>query len=204
MDLFVEGIIAGFIIAVSLGPAFIVMIQAGVKFGSRSAFFAASGILLGDLLLCGIAIFGLASFVAMPSHKLWLGIGSGALLISFGIAGFITAKKPVKDTASVINKLPAKRLLIKTFLINNSNPFNWLFWLALAGYARASAGSINSGFTVFFIGVWFIVLISTFIKAHLSLRLGNWLQGKAIGHINQIAAAIFLLAGIGIIFKTIF
>lgn len=190
-------------IAISLGPAFIVMIQAGMNFGSRSAMYAAAGIILGDVLLCCVAVFGLARFVSEPINQLYLGIGSGLLLIGFGIAGFITSRNPLNEAKAESDKMPAKRLFAKTFLINNSNPFNWLYWIAIAGFARASSGYGENGFVLFFIGVWLCVLISTILKAKLSLRLGKWLQGNALHHINQVAAAIFLIIGLGIIVRSL-
>ncbi len=198
---FLQGILVGLAIALSLGPAFIVMIQAGLTRGFKPAAWSGAGIILADVFLILVAVFGFARFISDPSNAMWIGLAGGSLLIVLGLTGIAEKKKVnLNPEISVIETHPS-RLLLKTFLINNSNPFNWLFWIGISGYAGATFGLRSTSLIMFFVGILFILALTTILKAWLSVNIGNRISAHILARVNFIAAVLFVVTGIGLIVK---
>ncbi len=209
---FLQGIVLGLIISITVGPAFFAIIQTGITRGFSSGVLLAMGIILSDITLIILCYIGASAFFENnldSIYNLYLGIGGGALLIAFGAITFsrkpeIFKRRSPKYTTPV--KSPRRiTFVLKGYFMNIANPFLILFWLAAMSWVKTNApeGMLLNYTITFFSGTLMVVfgmdLLKSFvgnkIKKYLTIRLLFWIN-KTVG----IALAVF---GVALILKSV-
>jgi threonine/homoserine/homoserine lactone efflux protein len=92
IKVFFEGIAWGFLVAISIGPAFFSIIQTGIDRGFKTALYLALGILFCDAFLITICYLGLTSLFQKPENNIYIGFIGGIILIIYGTYSYL--KKP--------------------------------------------------------------------------------------------------------------
>ena len=126
-----EGIRAGLLLSLLVGPLVVLLVQLSLRRGTLASFTAALGIWTSDLLYISLSHFGLEGLERLLDyeylHEIVGTIGS-ILLVGLGIVMWY--RKPPDLTAERI--MPGRRGLLSAwaqgFALNTFNPFTAFFW----------------------------------------------------------------------------
>jgi threonine/homoserine/homoserine lactone efflux protein len=209
LDLFINGIVVGLLVAISLGPAFFAVIQTGISQGFKFGFILSIGILLSDILMVVISYLIGSAFLDDPKNKVFVGLIGGIILIIFGSVSW--AKKPdVLKRRSVKFKQEVKQpsivgYLTKGFFLNIANPFIFFFWFGALGIVGklAPEGELLQATTVFFTGTFIITFSGDLLKSYVGKLIRNFLSPRKELIINKIFGVMLVTFGIVLIFRTL-
>lgn len=190
---FYEGIIAGLVIASGFGPAFLFMMQTGVERGMRPALAVAIGIVVCDVVLMLLALTG-AGFVTQAVSSGLLGMAGGALLTGMGIVNLLKPTPKETRLEKTGGGHNASQLMVKGFMINLGNPFNFIFWIGLTSLAvsRHADTVTLSGFLA---GVVATEVISTWLKCKIASLFTTLITPRILKTINYSMGGIFIVSG---------
>lgn len=198
---FFTGLAAGLIIAVSLGPSFIYMMQMAIRNGLRASLLVAAGIVVCDLVLMVIAFLGAGKLIVVSQFGQWMGIGGGIMLIAMGTSDLVKWRQPVPSAIQITTRLNPVFLIFKGFILNVSNPFNLFFWIGVAGLAATKLDTSPQAIA-FLSGFFVTEVVSTWMKCYLAAQLGSRLNQRHIAGFNHLVGAIFVVAGVYLMLKT--
>lgn len=215
-----EGITAGLILSVFVGPIFFTMLQLGVEHGFKAAFMLALGQWTSDFIYIFLAFWGavwveelLEDAAKQETFIAYSGTIGGILLLLFG-AGLLLTRSVSTKAADVV---PLEGLLddmnattTKTgpsrvayvaywgqgFLINTVNPTPLLFWMGLM--ALAISRDYTGGATAtLYGGVMTTVIVTDCLKIYLARVIRNRLKEHHFLYVRRLAGAV--LAGFGLV-----
>lgn len=203
-----EGITAGLILSVFVGPIFFTMLQLGVEHGFKAAVMLALGQWASDFIYIFLAFWGAvwvedlindaeqqATFVA------YSGTIGGILLLLFGAGLLLTQSVSTKGADSI--EIPQRRSKIayfayfgQGFLINTVNPTPLLFWTGLMAFSINR--DYNGGATAaLYSAVMGMVILTDCLKIYLARFIRNRLKARHFLYVRRLAGAI--LAGFGLV-----
>jgi len=202
-----EGMILGFTVAITLGPAMFALLQTSIKHGIKTGIFLALGIFFSDLALVVGCYFGASRIVTDIRYHLILGIIGGTFMTIFGIYTFFK-KVPPTEQVEPINEIKVKkpgllRYFFKGFLVNIANPFLWVFWITSVLSVNAIYGGDRKSLSIFFIGTLSMVLATDILKCILANKikvLGNpavklWM-GRIVGLLFIVFGAFVIIGSL--------
>ena len=205
MGAFLQGILMGLTVTISLGPGFIALFQTSIMRGVKAGIVLAIGILISDITLISISYLGVANLVQKGNNMVLGTIAGIILIITGGISFFRKSEIDLydpKQLPDLKSRLPI--LLIKGFLLNIANPFCLMFWIGVMGFAASNYGMHSYGFFIFFAGLMVTAFTSDLLKCYLSGYFRKMLASKAITVINKVIGLILVLIGFFIIYKVLF
>lgn len=133
MGAFLQGLIAGYGIAIPLGAVAILIVNTSLDHGFRKGFVAGAGTATVDFICAALAVFAGAAAVAFISpYSMPLQIASGLTLLAMGAYGIIRIRSrsanKVEEHASEVSDLS---VFMKFLAITILNPFTVAYFLAL-------------------------------------------------------------------------
>lgn len=164
MDLIVRGILFGLVLAVLLGPIFIVVVNTSIQHGKKAGFIASLGVWISDaviIVLSYIFINQIKDFLLEPRVKLILGIIGGAVLIGIGIMNLV--KKIEFENGAFAQKIDLKSFtdfLLKGLLVNTVNPFTFFFWLTVMT-TEVTASDLTGKEAIIYLSAIFLTIVVT-------------------------------------------
>ena len=199
MNIFLEGTVLGLSLAFlfGFGPAFFALIQTGLYRGFFAGVLLAFGIILNDILIVTISIFGATSVLGGIENFTLVGVIGGFLLVLFGV--FTYRKKTEiedSDNSSQIKTPNPIVYIVKGFLLNAVNPFVWIFWISVVVGITARFNADTVKLILFFAGtlsvVWFVDIVKTFAAS----KLKKIVNDKFLILVNKIAG--IAISGFGV------
>lgn len=207
----VKGIGQGFLIGIlSFGPAFITLIQSGIKGGKKAGFLMALGIFLSELLVALLFFFGLASLFETFTFQL---IFSLAAAISIFYIGFSwTRVNYQKFLSNLESPNQKKKGFFKGFYLNLINPFVLLLWGSVVAkivgdYSDDAIHSKQSAFInllVVLLTLFGLDICKVFLSSYLGKKMSNriyYYVNKYFGYILIVIALYFLYHFINVLAK---
>ena len=85
MEIILNGIVTGVVLAFLIGPVFFAIIQTSIERGFWSGFFVAVGASLSDILYITVSYLGLIQFMQTENFRHYLAYGGGIVLLLFGL-----------------------------------------------------------------------------------------------------------------------
>ncbi|MFT5998748.1 MAG: threonine/homoserine/homoserine lactone efflux protein [Neolewinella sp.] len=198
---FFEGIRAGLLLAILVGPLVVLLLQLSLRRGTLAAFFAAAGIWGSDLLFIMVTHYGIGSLDELindPSFRLIVGaIGSVILLTTAVIMWF--RDPPDLD---IERELPRKRGLLAAFLqgfaINTFNPFTISFWtLFTVSQVHDRQLDLSAAWAIY-AGILGTMVLTDTIKVLAARKLRDFLQPKVILRVQRLGAIALAVFGVAL------
>jgi threonine/homoserine/homoserine lactone efflux protein len=194
-----EGIILGFTVSISFGPALVSLLQTSIKHGIKTGIFLALGIFSSDFLVVLGAYFGASQIVINPTTHLVFGLIGGVVLVIFGLFS-ITRKVNLKEQVEVITEIKVKHpgvlpYYFKGFILNIANPGVWAFWITSVLAISSSYRGQKMAITLFFAGTLGTILTTDILKSVLATKIRVAGNPYIKLWINRIVGTIFILFG---------
>lgn len=201
MQIVLNGIVSGVVLALLIGPVFFTIIQTSMERGFRSGAWVAVGVSLSDTVYILISYLGLYQFFENPIAKERLAYFGGGILILFGCYYlFIKSRNLLNFHPEHIKVRSPFRLAAKGFLINGLSPMVLLFWIGTVGFASTEFGYTQPWQAfVYFTAIVCTVFITDLIKAKLADQLRILITAKAIQRLNIILGIVLIFFGLRLI-----
>ncbi len=192
------GVILGF----GFGTVFFALIQNSIKHGFRKGLDIATGVVLSDILIISLILFGSQYLDEIDRYKDVIKYSGGILLIGLGIYQFVPQKPRMDKNGEVIGK--ASYLYItKGFFLNFMNPINFVAWLTIQIQLKGVYMYNAMQSIYFFTGSIIAIFTIEVILSKMAHHIGKKLSERVIKVVNYTAGYIFIIIGIVLIFKKI-
>jgi len=205
-----EGILLGFFLAFSIGPAFFALINTGISFGFRSGAALAFGIFFSDLFFVLVTVslihFGMSDLLTNPRHQAFLGVVGGIVLIVYGAFHFVgnQAKTDAGETVIEIKSPRLRVLLIKGFFLNMFNPFVWIFWIATTTAISSKYEFEIYRIIIFFSSALAMVIGTDLLKTFVAHKIKQMLNQKMLLNVRHVSGGLLMVFGLYLIYKVFF
>lgn len=132
MSFFIEGLIAGYGIAIPVGAVAILIVNMGMRCGFKIGFSAGAGAAAADVIYATIAVVtGTALVYLFAPIAPWLRIISGLLLLGMGIWGLWKGLKHAKRDSKTAEVCGAVQMFGQFLGITIVNPLTIVYFAAL-------------------------------------------------------------------------
>lgn len=195
MDIVLNGIVSGIVLAFLIGPVFFTILQTSIERGFWSGVFVAIGVSLSDAVYILVAYLGLIQFIEADSFRHYLAYGGGSILLAFGIYYlFIKSKRLTQYDPERIQTRSWFRLLAKGFIINGLSPMVLFFWVATVSLATTRMGYASSNDALIFFGSIVCTVFTTdIIKAKLADKLRMLVTPRLIRIMNIVLGLVLVV-----------
>jgi len=201
MNAFFPGIILGLTLTISVGPGFIALFQTSLVRGLSAGIILAIGMLLSDLTLVSISYFGLSELILGWDERITGMIAGVILIIIGGVSLFNPSETTLDSKEPIVLQNKPGLILVKGFLLNIANPFSFIFWIGVVGFATKNWGLHSQSVFHFFAGVFITAFSTDLLKCYLSGLLRKVLASNVIHWINRVMGGVFIGVGLFIIYK---
>lgn len=202
MDVILNGIISGLVLALLIGPVFFTILQTSIERGFGSGVFVAVGVSLSDAFYITLTYMGVYQLFDHGNFRLYLAYFGGVVLLIFGTYYLFVKSRQMRhfDPEKIRVKSPW-RLVGKGFIINGLTPMVLIFWLGTVGLATTKLGySTPQKAVPYFISIISTVFATDVIKAKLADKLRRLLTRKFIRNLNILLGLILVIFGGRLIF----
>jgi len=132
LSLFVEGLIAGYGIAIPVGAVAILIVNMGMRCGFKIGFSAGAGAATADIIYAIVAVVtGTALVSLFTPIAFWLRFFSGLLLLGMGIWGLWKGLKHANRDSKTAEVCGALRMFGQFLGITIVNPLTIVYFAAL-------------------------------------------------------------------------
>ena len=205
MQIILNGIQVGLLLAILLGPIFFALIQTGVERGLRAGTMVGLGIWISDILFIAITYAGLNYITPLRESEdfiFYVGLIGGLVLIGVGIGTLLT-KPPGWEAGSIIStKASYFSLWLKGFLVNTLNPFTFAFWITMMSTTVGDQGYNRQESFLFFAAILTTIIITDFSKVALAKYIRKWLIAKHIIWIRRISGGALIVFGVVLMIRS--
>ena len=196
MEIIVNGVISGIVLAFLIGPVFFTIIQTSIEKGFESGVFVAIGISMSDSLYILVSYLGLVQFMEQNDFKHYMAYGGGLILLGFGIYYLLVKRRRLAqfEFQTKIEGGPWLKLVGKGFLINALSPMVLFFWIATVSVATTRLGYAHPGkATLFFASIVITVFTTDVIKAKLADKLRTLITPRFIRIMNIVLGIVMIV-----------
>lgn len=202
MEIIINGIISGIVLALLVGPVFFTILQTSIERGFWSGVFVAIGVALSDTLYITLSYHGLSQLFHDPTFQVYLGYVGGAILLCFGVYYlFIKSRKMTGYSLAHVKERSPYRLMAKGFIINGLSPMVLIFWIGTVGVATSEFGYTSTSKAIMFFGsIVLTVFITDICKAKLADKLRVLLTHRFISLLNIVLGLVLTVFGARLIY----
>ncbi|MBC6109550.1 LysE family translocator [Pedobacter fastidiosus] len=195
------GIGAGIISSFLTGPVFFAMIKTSIEKGFKAGFSLAIGVIISDVVLIALVLFGSQFFDYKASFDKYVGIIGGIFLLAVGIY-YLVSKISIHYKTNKLQKVSKRGYLIKGFLMCILTPSTLMFWIIVSGIISVKLNNmLNEKLVCFFIAMATQLSIDG-AKSYYSSKLRYKIKEDALRKLNKIAGVIIIFFAFWLIAKT--
>jgi len=195
MEIVLNGIISGIVLAFLIGPVFFAIIQTSIERGFNSGALVAIGVSLSDTFYIFVSYLGLVQFMKDESSRTVLAYVGGVILLGFGIYYLFIKSRRLSnfDPGQITQRSPGK-LIAKGFLINGLSPMVLFFWIATVGVATTQFGyTAKHEVITYFLSIVLTVFATDLIKAKLADKLRVLITPRFIRMLNIVLGLVLVV-----------
>jgi threonine/homoserine/homoserine lactone efflux protein len=195
------GVGAGIISSFLTGPVFFAMIKTSIERGFKAGFSLAVGVIISDVILIGLVLFGSQFFDYKASFDKYVGIIGGAFLLAVGIY-YLVSKITVHYDSKTLKRGSKRGFVLKGFLMCILTPSTLMFWIIVSGIISVKLNNmLNEKLVCFFIAMVTQLGIDG-AKSYYSSKLRYKIKEDALKKLNKIAGIIIIFFAFWLIVKT--
>lgn len=195
------GIGAGLISSFLTGPVFFAMIKTSIERGFIAGFSLAIGVIVSDVILIGLVLFGSQFLVYQGSFDKYVGLFGSLFLFAVGVY-YLFAKVSINYENNTMIKISKRGYFLKGFLMCILTPSTLMFWIIVSGIISVKLNNrLNEKLFCFFIAMATQLTIDGF-KSYYSSKLRHKIKSQTLITLNKIAGVIIILFAAWLIYKT--
>ena len=194
------GVGAGLISSFLTGPVFFAMIKTSIEKGFKAGFSLAVGVIISDVILIGLVLFGSQFLKYQESFDKYVGIIGGIFLLSVGIY-YLLSKVSINYENNALVKVSKRGYLLKGFLMCILTPSTLMFWIIVSGIISVKLNSLEEKLFCFFIAMATQLTIDG-LKSYYSSKLRYRITEDMLRKLNKIAGVVIILFAAWLIYKT--
>jgi len=176
----IAGLVAGYGIAIPVGAIGVLIIDAGIRHGFRTAFAAGAGAAVADVTYAAIAaLFGAALASVLAPVAIPLRVASVALLVAIAVRGLLALSRDARAEPTAVADPPGAFRTFTLFLgLTLLNPMTVVYFAALIlGLSSTGTGPLEK--LAFVVGAGLASLSWQTLVAFLGSRLHHRLSTRA-------------------------
>lgn len=202
MEVIVNGVIAGTVLAFLVGPVFFTILQTSVERGFGSGALVAVGVSLSDAFYISVTYMGIYQLFDRGSFREYFAYFGGVVMLMFGVYYlFIKSRRMTGNDPHRIRLNNPWKLVGKGFIINGLSPMVLIFWLGTVGLATTKMGYSTPGKAVpFFVAIVSTVFLTDILKAKLADKLRLIVTAKFIRNLNVVVGFVLTVFGMRLIY----
>lgn len=189
---FLHGLLAGLAMIIFIGPVLFTLLQAGLKYGFKGGMAVALGIIVSDIIAVVICYYGAIPFFKDGYNQFWIAIGGGILLMAMGVK-YLWKPNYFQGDGMGLGARDFSNLFSKGFLVNFVNPFVFLVWIGLIGYAQEEYPGDDR---IYISGALLGIFLTDSIKAFFAGKLRPLLAPQRLRRIYWVFGILLILFGI--------
>jgi len=196
------GIGAGLISSFVTGPVFFAMIKTSIERGFKAGFSLASGVIVSDIILISVVLFGSQFFKYQEEFDKYVGIIGGIFIIGVGIYYLVSNVKINYSEGDNI-KVSKRGYVLKGFLMCILTPSTLMFWVIVSGIISVKLNTMPEKILCFLIAMITQLSIDA-LKTFYASKLRYRIKENTLKKLNKIAGVIIIGFAIWLIAKTYF
>ena len=196
------GLGAGLISSFLTGPVFFAMIKTSIEKGFLAGFSLAIGVIVSDVFLIGLVLFGSQFINYKENFDKYVGIIGGVFLLGVGFYYLFSKISIHYNKGEALVKISKRSYLIKGFLMCILTPSTLMFWIVVSSIISVKLNNmLNEKLICFFIAISTQLTIDGF-KTYYSSKLRHYIQENTLKKLNKVAGIIIILFATWLIVKT--
>lgn len=199
MPYLLEGVRAGLVLALLVGPLVVLLLQMSLRRGTQAAFAAAAGIWASDLFFIIVSHYGIGELNVLSENtefrQLIGGIGV-VLLLTTAVVMWFREPPDLLAERRVPNKRSLLAAALQGFGINTFNPFTIAFWVFFTltqvherNLDEAAAWSIYGG-------ILGTIVITDSVKVLAARKVRDFLRPEVLGQVQRVGALVLATFGL--------
>ena len=197
MSILLQGIYAGLLLAILVGPLVVALIQASLEQGAKAGIMVGLGIWISDLSFIVAVYFGMSyidQLIQWPYFELVVGSVGSLVLLGAGIGTLMTKAVELDYSQQLLGGAKGSMsLLAKGFLINTVNPFTFFFWIAImTGVVLENDYDINQA-GIYFTGIIGTIIFTDSLKIFLAKKIRHRLTSRHLWWVRRVAGIMLIL-----------
>jgi len=194
------GIGAGLISSFVTGPVFFAMIKTSIERGFKAGFSLASGVIVSDLILISVVLFGSQFFKYQQEFDKYVGIIGGIFIVGIGIY-YLLSNVKINYTEGDNIKVSKRGYILKGFLMCILTPSTLMFWVIVSGIISVKLNSLPEKILCFLIAMM-VQLSVDGLKTYYASKLRYRIKENTLKKLNKVAGVIIIGFAIWLIVKT--
>ena len=194
------GIGAGLISSFLTGPVFFAMIKTSIEKGFKAGLSLASGVILSDIILISVILFGAQFFEYKESFDKYVGIVGGFFIFGVGIY-YLFSKVKINYTEVDNIKVSKRNYVLKGFLMCLLTPSTLMFWLVVSGIISVKLTSMPEKILCFLIAMSTQLSVDA-VKTFYASKFRYKIKENTLKKVNKAAGVIIIGFAIWLIIKT--
>ena len=198
----------GFLLAISIGPGFFVLLETSITKGFKAAFTLDCGIIFSDIIFIFITYFASNQILAQFKDNPNLYIVGGLIMSVYGLISYVQIRKKfVIDEERDIDDIPKNnyfRLFFKGFFLNIINVGILGFWMMVIITQGPRLQMIPFRVLTFFSATLFFYLVIDVAKIILAKQLKHRLTPVNIYKIKRVISFILIIFGVFFLLQGVF
>ncbi|WP_199117035.1 LysE family translocator [Pedobacter sp. ASV28] len=195
------GLGAGLISSFLTGPVFFAMIKTSIEKGFKAGFSLATGVIVSDLILIGIVLFGSQFFEYKESFDKYVGIVGGVFIMIIGVY-YLLSKMRISYTENDNIKISKRGYILKGFLMCLLTPSTLMFWIVVSGIISVKLNNrFDEKLLCFFMAIATQLCIDA-LKTYYASKLRYRIKEDTLRKLNKIAGIVIIAFAVWLITKT--
>lgn len=195
-----EGIRAGLLLALLVGPLVVLLLQLSIRRGTAAALAAAVGIWVSDLMFILGSYYGMSGiddFTPGGPRGFWLGGIGGLLLIGTAVYMWFRPPPDLSVERQELNRRGLVTGVLQGFALNTFNPFTVGFWSVFTLTQVHERELPDASAWAIYAGILGTIVVTDCIKVLAARKLRNWLKPGVLLTVQRVGA--LLLGGGGLL-----
>lgn len=188
-----KGFLAGLGMVVFIGPVFFTLLKASLQHGVLPGMLVAWGIFISDVVCVALCSFGALPFFENEENQVWLALIGSIILLGIGFSYLLKPNVEVKEKGK-FNPAQLSSFFAKGYLVNFVNPFVFLVWIAVIGYAQKEFGQ-GEGTYQFLSAALFGILTTDSLKVVFARRLKPLIKPAILLKVYRVIGLIMIVFG---------
>lgn len=192
-----QGILTGLVLSTFVGPIFFMLIELGLKGRVKAAWYLALGTFVSDMLTVTLIVavaHTLVQYTTVLNTMYYVG---GGVLIAIGFQSLI--KKRVDSSHEHADNMMMRKVFLKGFIINSTNPNVFFFWFGAVVLAMKTYSQSTVSVAIHFGSALLVVFTTDFLKGWAASFLKPYITDKTLFILSKISGLIIIYFGLKLI-----